>query len=124
MKKKLSEMSDEDLAALADQAEAEAKDPTRWRETPASAARRPERQKWLDDNMTSVTIRMPNQMLELLRAAAAVEGIGYQTLMKKWLHQQLLQLAKDRRTKKQDLAQSLREDAEEEQKLLASLSRR
>jgi hypothetical protein len=39
---------------------------------------------------------MPNQLLELLKAAAAVEGIGYQTLMKKWLHERMLALAKER----------------------------
>lgn len=121
MKKKLSEMTGAELASISDEVEREARDSSRWKETPESAAQRPAREKWLEDNTTSITIRMPNQMLELLRAAAAVEGIGYQTLLKKWVHERLLLLAKERRTKKQELAKSLRDDANETKELLAAL---
>jgi predicted DNA binding CopG/RHH family protein len=108
-KKKLSEMTDDELAAVADEVESQARDRARWRETPSSKERQPERDQWVEQNTTSISLRMPNQLLELLKAAAAVEGIGYQTLMKKWLHERMLMLAKERGAKRVDLG-SLRSE--------------
>ncbi len=117
-KKKLSDMTGAELAAIADDVEREAKNRALWKETDASKARAPEREKWLAEHTTPITIRMPNQLLELIKAAAAVEGMGYQTLIKKWLQQHLLMLAKERRVKAGELASSLQADAAEVRALL------
>lgn len=85
-------MTNDELVAISDEIEREIKDHTLWQETPESAALRPEREKWFEENMTYITLVMPNKMLNLLQAAAAVEGIGYHALIKKWLHQHLLSL--------------------------------
>jgi len=38
---------------------------------------------------TAISIRMPNQLLELLKKFAKHEGIGYQVLIKRWLDDRL-----------------------------------
>ncbi|MDP2341527.1 MAG: hypothetical protein Q8O67_11235 [Deltaproteobacteria bacterium] len=120
--KKLSAMTDEALAAVSDDVEREGRDRSLWTETEDSRAQQPERAKWVDENMTAISIRMPNGMLDLLRAVAAAEGIGYQTLIKKWLHRDLIQLAKQRREKRSELAKSLKVDVEEREELLETLN--
>jgi len=54
--KKLSEMTAAELAAAADDLEREAKDRTRWHETAASRARRPERESWIEGS-TDLVLR-------------------------------------------------------------------
>lgn len=115
-------MTDEALAAVSDDVEREGRDRSLWTETEDSRAQQPERAKWVDENMTAISIRMPNGMLDLLRAVAAAEGIGYQTLIKKWLHRDLIQLAKQRREKRSELAKSLKVDVEEREELLETLN--
>ena len=117
----LKDLSDDELAAISDDVEREARDRTVWQETAESKAARPERETWFDDNMTAISIRMPNGMLELLRAVAAVEGIGYQTLIKKWLHRDLTELARQRRETRDGLAKSLKGDVDERAALLSTL---
>ena len=114
-KKKLSDMTDSEVVVVADEVESQARVRARWRETVPSKERQPERDQWVEQNTTAISVRMPNQLLELLKAAAAVEGIGYQTLMKKWLHERMMVLAKERgvrRTALGSLRVELRADVE------------
>ena len=122
MNKKLSEMTDAELAAASDEVELEARDRSRWTETEESKSKQPEREAWLDDNTTAISIRMPNALLEVLRAVAASENIGYQTLIKKWLHRDALDLAKARGEKRETLARSLQGENRQTEKAVASLA--
>lgn len=123
MNKKLSEMTDAELAAASDEVELEARDRSRWTETEESKSKEPEREAWLDDNTTAISIRMPNALLEVLRAVAASENMGYQTLIKKWLHRDVLALAKSRGAKKREtLVRSLQGEGEQKEQLMASLA--
>ena len=123
MNKKLSEMNDDELLAASDEVELEARDRSRWTETAESKSKQPEREAWLEDNTTPISIRMPNALLEVLRAVAAAEGIGYQTLIKKWLHRDALALAKSRGEKKREtLVRSLQGEGEKQEQLMASLA--
>lgn len=125
-KKKLSGMTDSEVVVVADEVESQARDRARWRETASSKERQPERDQWVEQSTTAISVRMPNQLLELLKAAAAVEGIGYQTLMKKWLHERMLVLAKERGAKRVDLTElrsELRADVENLRRLAESRAR-
>ncbi len=108
--KKTSELSDAELTAIADDVEAHARDRSRWQETPASKAQAAERERWVDAKTTSISIRVPNEMLEVLRALAAAQGMGYQTLIKRWLHDRILVEARERQTTKQHLANKARQE--------------
>jgi predicted DNA binding CopG/RHH family protein len=100
--KKLSEMTDDELLAASDEVERQARDRSQWTETAESKSNESQREAWLEDNTVPITMRIPKSMLVVLRAIAAAEGIGYQTLIKKWLHRDLLTLAKSRGEKKQE----------------------
>jgi predicted DNA binding CopG/RHH family protein len=95
--KSWAEMTGAELAAASDEIEAEMLDSTKWVETEESKARAPEREAWAKANTTSINIRMPNDMLDILKAIAEREHVGYQTLMKQWLRAGIEQYAKNRR---------------------------
>jgi hypothetical protein len=38
---------------------------------------------------TTISLRMPTQMLSILKAFAQREGIGYQVLLKRWLDERI-----------------------------------
>jgi predicted DNA binding CopG/RHH family protein len=121
--KKLSEMTDDELLAASDEVERQARDRSQWTETAESKSNESQREAWLEDNTVPITMRIPKSMLVVLRAIAAAEGIGYQTLIKKWLHRDLLTLAKSRGEKKQEtLLRSLEGEGKQKEQLMASLA--
>jgi predicted DNA binding CopG/RHH family protein len=52
-------------------------DPKTWDEAPEAVPRA--------QASTAISLRMPTQMIEILKAFAEREGVGYQVLMKRWL---------------------------------------
>jgi hypothetical protein len=40
---------------------------------------------------TPISLRLPNQMLEILKAFAEREGVGYQVLLKRWIDDRIRQ---------------------------------
>lgn len=121
--KKLSEMTAAELAAAADDLEREAKDRTRWHETAASRARRPERESWIEGSTDLVSIRFPKRMLRVLRALADAEGIGYQTFIKQILHREILRRAEQRHVSAEELVDKLHHDKDEAQVAVAAIAR-
>ena len=49
---------------------------------------------------TLISIRIPNKLLHLLKAAATEQEIGYQVLMKRWLEDRLRQEFEERKAKR------------------------
>jgi predicted DNA binding CopG/RHH family protein len=123
-KKKLSKMNDQELAGVTDKLEADARDRSRWYETEASKRHGPARETWLEENTTAISIRMPNPLLRVLKACAEREGIVYQTLVKRWLHERVQQIASERRTTRGELAGHLRQEHEKNEQELLELVRR
>ena len=121
--KKLSEMTAAELAAAADDLEREAKDRTRWHETAASRARRPERESWIEGSTDLVSIRFPKRMLRVLRALADAEGIGYQTFIKQILHREILRRAEQRHVSAEELVGKLHHYKDAAQVAVAAIAR-
>ena len=56
-------------------------DPRNWIDTPESVPN--------IEGSTAISLRVPNQLLSVLKAFAEREGIGYQVLIKQWLDQRI-----------------------------------
>jgi hypothetical protein len=54
-----------------------------WREAPEAVPRA--------GASTAISLRVPRQMLDILKAFARREGVGYQVLMKRWLDDRIRQ---------------------------------
>jgi predicted DNA binding CopG/RHH family protein len=121
-KKKLSEMNEEELLAIAPKIEAHARDRSRWQETAASKSVSAAREGWLDENTTAISIRMPNTLLAVLKACAAREGIGYQTLIKRWLHERVVEIARARGTAREELSAKLHKERAQERREVQELA--
>ena len=73
--------SDEELAREAADWDRRRVTPTNWQDTPEAIPRAGVSQ--------AISIRIPAQMLSILKAFARREGIGYQVLMKRWLDERI-----------------------------------
>ena len=69
--------SDDELAAEARQWDSGAIDPAGWVDVPEAIPRL--------RASTPISLRVPTQMLRILKLFAEREGVGYQVLMKRWL---------------------------------------
>lgn len=58
-------------------------DPKTWHEAPEAVPRA--------QASTAISLRVPTQMIEILKAFAESEGVGYQVLMKRWLDDRIRQ---------------------------------
>ena len=73
--------SDDELAADATRWDAGAIDPEGWVDAPEAIPR--------VRASTPISLRVPTQMLEILKIFAKREGVGYQVLMKQWLDERI-----------------------------------
>ena len=73
--------SDQELASEARRWNAGEVDGRGWLEAPEAIPRA--------GSSTPISLRVPAQMLEILRAFAQREGVGYQVLMKRWLDERI-----------------------------------
>ena len=75
--------SDEELAEEARRWASGEMTPTGWEDTPEAIPRAKE--------SMQINIRLPRQMVEILKKFASRSGIGYQVLMKRWLDERIQQ---------------------------------
>ena len=73
--------SDDELAAEARRWESGAIDPDGWVDAPEAIPR--------VRASTPISLRVPMQMLRILKIFAEREGVGYQVLMKQWLDERI-----------------------------------
>jgi hypothetical protein len=73
--------SNEDLRHEARNWDSGIKDPTEWHDAPDAIPRL--------GTSTLISLRVPTQMLEILKAFAQREGVGYQVLIKRWLDERI-----------------------------------
>jgi len=73
----------DDLAAEVESWESGARQHQAWHDAPEAVVRHAE--------SVSISIRFPQKMLEVLRAFAARERVGYQVLIKRWLDDRIAQ---------------------------------
>src|ERR1700693_4770138 len=76
-------MTDEELTEEARRWEAREITPTDWEDAPDAVPRAKE--------SMQINIRLPRQMVEILKEFARRSGIGYQVLMKRWLDERIRQ---------------------------------
>jgi predicted DNA binding CopG/RHH family protein len=76
-------MTDEELAEEARRWDKRELTPAGWEDAPEAVPRAKE--------STQINIRLPLQMVEILKEFARREGIGYQVLMKRWLDERIRQ---------------------------------
>ena len=72
--------SDEQLAKEAEQWPSGDIEPSEWIDAPEAVPKQ--------GAATPISIRVPTRMLDIMKAFAKREGIGYQVLMKRWLDDQ------------------------------------
>ena len=75
--------SDDELATEARRWESGAIDPDGWVDAPEAIPR--------IRASTPISLRVPTQMLRILKLFAEREGVGYQVLMKRWLDERIRQ---------------------------------
>ena len=73
----------EDLRREARKWDSGVKDPTEWRDVPDAIPAL--------GTSTLISLRVPTQMLEILKGFAQREGVGYQVLIKRWLDERIRQ---------------------------------
>ena len=73
--------SEEELAREAADWDLRRVTPDDWLDTPEAIPR--------EGSSKAISIRIPTQMLAILKAFARREGIGYQVLMKRWLDERI-----------------------------------
>jgi predicted DNA binding CopG/RHH family protein len=76
-------MTDEELTEEARRWDARELTPAGWEDAPDAVPRAKE--------STQINIRLPRQMVEILKEFARRLGIGYQVLMKRWLDERIRQ---------------------------------
>ena len=76
-------MSDEELTEEARRWDAREVTPAGWEDAPEAVPRAKE--------SMQINIRLPRQMVEILKEFARRSGIGYQVLMKRWLDERIRQ---------------------------------
>ena len=76
-------MSDEELAEEARRWDARESTPAGWEDAPEAVPRAKE--------SMQINIRLPRQMVAILKEFARRSGIGYQVLMKRWLDERIRQ---------------------------------
>jgi predicted DNA binding CopG/RHH family protein len=99
-------MSDEELAAEARRWDAREVTPAGWEDAPDAVPRAKE--------SMQINIRLPRQMVEILKEFARRSGIGYQVLMKRWLDERIRQ-ERERFRQEQERLRRERERAERPQ---------
>src|SRR5438552_248925 len=96
-------MSNEELAEEARRWDAREVTPAGWEDAPDAVPRAKE--------STQINIRLPRQMVEILKEFARRSGIGYQVLMKRWLDERIRQ-ERERFRHEQDRLRRERERAQ------------
>lgn len=74
-------LTDEELAREAERWDKREATPSAWQDAPDLVPRAAE--------SVAVSIRLPKQLLEILREFASRKGIGYQVLIKRWLDERI-----------------------------------
>ena len=82
-KKKYRPTPGDQLAAEASSWDSRKLDPKTWHEAPEAIPRA--------QASTAISLRVPTQMIAILKAFAEREGVGYQVLMKRWLDDRIRQ---------------------------------
>jgi predicted DNA binding CopG/RHH family protein len=96
-------MTDEELAEEARRWDQREITPASWEDAPDAVPRAKE--------STQINIRLPRQMVEILKEFARRAGIGYQVLMKRWLDERIRQ-ERERFRQEQERLRRERERAE------------
>ncbi len=95
--------TEEELAEEASRWDSRQMTPAGWEEAPEAVPRASE--------STQINIRLPRQMVEILKEFARRSGIGYQVLIKRWLDERIRQ-ERERIRKEQDRLRRERERAQ------------
>lgn len=96
--KRLAALTGAELAGIADEWEERAKDPKQWRKVAGDD---------VEAGHYPVSIRFPSRMLDVIKGIAESQGVPWQTLIKRWIDEKVLEVASTHRAARTSPADSV-----------------